>query len=200
MKYWYAVYTKPNCEKLVATWLEEYAGLEVYLPEVDTNGDNKETQRHPFFPCYLFVRMDLGEVQKSKWQWTRGLRSLVSFGGQPAAIPEDIIDLLQHKLAAINTGGTVAQSTYRRGDSVRLKDGPFRDMIAVFDTMIQPEERVRVLLKAMGRYYRLNVSPDSLEKVEQTARGKRPRGTRGSRGRGRPIKREERAAHSRPAH
>lgn len=188
MKRWYAVFTKPRCEYLVAGRLKQ-ADLEVFLPEMTLSANGKDIQRQPFFPCYLFVRLNLSKVSLSRWRWMHGVRSFVSFDGQPAEVPEGIIELLQHKLAGANGSEASRGARFRKGDSVRVKDGPFRNEIAIFDGSSRSEERVRVLLEVMGRYHRLNVAAHNLEKVQTRPETKYPRGTRGSRGRGRSIQR-----------
>jgi transcriptional antiterminator RfaH len=187
LKRWYAVFTKPRCEYLVAGRLRQ-VNPEVYLPEIAVSRDGGTVQRRPFFPCYLFVRLDLGNVNVSRWRWMHGIQSLVSFDGQPAEVPDGIIQLIRHKLADADSSPT-RLTQFRKGDSVRLKEGPFRNELAIFDGPSQPEERVRVLLEVMGRYHRLNVAAHNLEKVQTMPETLYPKGTRGSRGRGRSIRR-----------
>lgn len=190
MERWYAVYTKPNCEYIVASRLAEHAGLEVYLPEIAVDDGTEAKQRRPFFPCYLFVRLDLRKVSASKWQWMRGLRYFVSFEGRPCAIPADVIRLMRRKLAEQNSDLTIPEVRFEKGDNVRIKEGPFCDMVAIFDGSRRSEERVRILLSMMGRYYRLKIPAANLEKVETASETGHSRRGRGTRGRGRRIKKE----------
>jgi hypothetical protein len=81
---------------------------------------------------------------------------------------------------------------FEPGDVVRIKEGPFEDMLAIFDKEISPDGRVQVLLTALNRSVRLSIPGSDLEKTSKEAEekngtaGKRPRRTRG---RGRPIRR-----------
>ena len=81
----------------------------------------------------------------------------------------------------LNNRGKSAQARFKPGEPVRLKDGPFKEMLALFDGPVAPAEWVHVLLQTMNRSMRLRVAAASLEKVEpevQTGQ-KRPRRTRG---------------------
>ncbi|MDX1521220.1 MAG: transcription termination/antitermination NusG family protein, partial [Anaerolineae bacterium] len=89
MEQWYALHTKPNSERLVATLMTE-AGIEVYLPELETRGVTGFKPK-PFFPCYLFIKSDFSVVGLSTVRWTPGLRTIVSFDDRPISVPEDVI-------------------------------------------------------------------------------------------------------------
>ncbi|NJN99132.1 MAG: hypothetical protein HC875_36085 [Anaerolineales bacterium] len=77
--------------------------------------------------------------------------------------------------------------SFKPGDTVRIKSGPFEDMLAQFDSPTTPAERVQVLLELLGRFCRVKVNVADLEKADPQPEpiiAKRPRR---SRGRGRPI-------------
>ena len=84
---WYALYTKHQHEKAVARNLS-CKGFEVFLPLYAAARNWKDRIKLlslPLFPCYVFLRGDLG--RRLDIITTPGIHALVSNGGQPAAIP-----------------------------------------------------------------------------------------------------------------
>ena len=53
---WILLYTKPYKERQVQDRLRA-ADIEVYLPEIMVE-QQSGTKKKPFFPCYLFSRVD----------------------------------------------------------------------------------------------------------------------------------------------
>jgi transcriptional antiterminator RfaH len=178
MEQWYTLYTKANAEYKVVSYLREH-GIEVYLPEVPVPA-RKTTQKQPLFPCYLFAQLDLTDGNPSLWRWTPGLRRLVSYGDQPIPLPPELINVMKLKLAQRNTAASQSHP-YQVGDIVRIKEGPFKDMLAVFDGPMTPSKRVHVLLTALGQYRRLRLDPAYLETAptKSVAKSNRRRRTRG---------------------
>jgi transcriptional antiterminator RfaH len=187
MDQWYTLYTKPNVEYQVVTALQQ-RGIQTYLPETKSLKVRQGRGRRPFFPCYLFARVDLEAVGLSRVQWTPGLRRIVAFDNWPVPLPDEVINLIQRKLDGINAVGGWPAHTFQPGDPVRITDGPLQGLLAVFEGPTTPAERVRVLLNILGHASRVHVPVAGLEKAIATAEMpmlKRPRRTRG---RGRRIK------------
>lgn len=185
MEQWYTLYTKPNAEYQVAAALQQRQ-LQVYLPEIEAARRGRP-QHLPFFPCYLFVKIDFETVGYPFVRWTPGLRRIVSFGDRPAALPDSLIGLMQQQLYR-PAGRGQRRYDFEPGDPVRIVDGPFGDMVAIFDGSVQASERVRVLLTVLGRVSRLEIEAARLEKAPAGAGPPPPHPPRRTRGRGRPIR------------
>jgi transcription antitermination factor NusG len=104
MEQWYTLYTKPNSEYQVANTLERQ-GIHTYLPELESPKTQHKSGRKPFFPCYLFTRIDFTKVGLSRLQWTPGLRRVVAFDDQPVPLPDEVINLIRRKLGELNAAG-----------------------------------------------------------------------------------------------
>lgn len=148
--HWFALYTKPHKEYAVRDRLRGL-GVEAYLPEVLVavrRRDRRPTK--PFFPHYLFARFNPHGERMARVRWTPGLRRIVTAQGQPMPVPDAVIAALQRRLA------TMAEATetepFREGDEVRIVEGPFSGLEAVFDKRLSPEGRVRVFLQLMSRW------------------------------------------------
>jgi transcriptional antiterminator RfaH len=187
MEQWYAVHTKVHQERRVAALLARHE-IETFLPLV-THPDKQTANLIAFFPGYLFMHVDYTAANPTLWRWTPGFRYVVSAGERPIPIADEVIAMLAHRLEsyAVEGDGRRTKLPYVQGDLVRIKRGPFRDMVGIFDGPNDPNQRVRVLLESMQKSMRVRISPDDLEKAEAPEQKNRDRLPRRSRGRGRPI-------------
>ena len=189
MERWYVLHTKTQAEKRVVSALNQ-RGLTVYLPMIQATADGVSKQsvkREPLFPGYLFAMFDLNAGNPAHWKWVPGLRYMVSFGGIAVTVPDEIIGAIERKICKLQANSAERNAPFKPGDVVRIQDGPFADMLAVFERSCTPGKRVEILLEALDRFYKLKIAPDKLEKVPDSVQmgKKRPRRTRG---RGRPIR------------
>jgi transcriptional antiterminator RfaH len=181
MEHWYTLHTKPNAEYQVAAALRR-RGIQAFLPEIESPNRRHKGRRRPFFPCYLFIKVDLERAGVSCVQWTPGLRRVVAFDGRPMPLSDEAIDLIRRKLEDFNAAGGWRDDTFRPGETVRISDGPLQGMLAIFEGPSTPSERVRVLLTFLGHARRVQLSAADLEKAppkSQLPASKRPRRTRG---------------------
>jgi len=75
-----------------------------------------------------------------------GASNLVSFDGEPASVPDLLIDTLRKHVDRYNKVLQNKNKNFQAGDEVLILDGPFVGYEAVFDTNISGEDRVRVFL------------------------------------------------------
>jgi transcriptional antiterminator RfaH len=191
MENWYVLHSKPNAEYQVANALKG-RGIQTYLPEIEAPKARLGRKRQPFFPCYLFVRVDLEAVGLSQVQWIPGLRRIVACGDQPTSVANEVIELIQRSLGEMEASGGLAGHTFKPGDTVRITDGPMQGMLAVFERPTTPSERVQVLLTFLGHANRVWVPVTDLEKVTPESNGPASECSerrRRTRGRGRRIQR-----------
>jgi transcriptional antiterminator RfaH len=193
MKQWYAIYTKPRAEKMVAAFLQN-RGVETFLPEgcLTSNALSTSSGQEILFPCYLFVNMSLHREGVSFLQWVPGVRSIVSFDGLPTVIPETIINDIKRTLKHLpETACWESTNPLQPGMAVRIVSGPFYDMLATVDRPLSSGERVQVLLYVLGRLNRVQIDKQVLELVPahegELAKKRLPRRPRRTRGRGRYI-------------
>lgn len=161
MKSWYALFTKPRREQQVGEILSE-KDIETYVPIIQVRRRGRTVER-PFFPRYMFIRVDFDEVGLSEVKWTPGLTRIISFGGAPTPVPEAIIETLKERLEDIKSGGTY--SPFKKGDKVRIKSGPLQDFDAVFDEHLSSADRVRILVNMLGNLRRAEIDVGDIERV-----------------------------------
>jgi transcriptional antiterminator RfaH len=82
---------------------------------------------------------------------TRGVLRVVSFGGRPVAIPDEVIEYLYDGLTAVEEQGGL-----RKGETVHIQDGPFRGIEGIFQAY-DGEERAIVLISFMQKQQAVKV-------------------------------------------
>jgi transcription antitermination factor NusG len=166
---WYALRSKPRKEDVVWRQLR-LDGVEVFYPRLRVNPVNPRSKKiKPYFPGYLFVYIDIEQTGISRFQWMPHTIGLVSFGGEPAHVPENLIIELQKRVAEIAEAGGEVFDGLKAGDKVRISNGPFQGYEAIFDARVSGTERVRVLLELLTNKRRvpIELSSGSIEKKKK---------------------------------
>ncbi len=148
---WYALQSHPHKEAALASHLQSN-GYAVFYPRLKVNPVNPRARKvRPYFPGYLFIQVDLEKTGVSTFQWMPQARGLVSFGGDPAVVPESLIHAIRRRVEEINLAGGETLEGLHPGDAVTIEHGPFSGYEAIFDSRLPGSERVRVLLKMLSR-------------------------------------------------
>ncbi len=158
---WCVLHTKPHKERQVCD-LVENKGYEAYLPVVQVRKRGKE-RGEPFFSCYLFARLN-GHLDYRSIRWLPGLRAIISFGDQPAVVPDAVVSDIKRRLAEVDKRGYLA-SQFKPGDRVAIDSGPLAGFKGVFQESLSSRDRAKVLVDFMGRWTRCEVGIDYLEKA-----------------------------------
>ncbi len=154
MKQWYVLRSKPKREASAAAVLER-AEIEVYLPQISTQRERAVPSLVPFFPSYLFARLDpdRGELQMARY--AQGIMYVVSYGEEPCPVPDDLVSLIKERLAS--SRGLVPAVEFRQGDRVLVTAGALRDVEAIFDRHLSATGRVQVLVQMLQRLCRVDL-------------------------------------------
>lgn len=168
--YWYALQSHPHKETVLANHLQE-SGFEVFYPRLRVNPVNPRARKvRPYFPGYLFVHVDLETAGLSTFQWMPHARGLVSFGGEPAIVPDSLIHAIRRRVQEINLAGGENLDGLQPGDEVIIEHGPFSGYEAILDHKLPGSERVRVLLKMLSRQQvPLELSAGSIRKRKKSS-------------------------------
>lgn len=147
--HWYAYRSHPGKEELLWSQLLS-RGFDGFYPCLRVHPVNPRAKKvRPYFPGYLFLRVDVEAVGISTFQWMPYGTGLVCFGGEPAVIPDPLVSAVRQHLARAAELGKPPR-LYQRGDAVRIHAGAFVGYDAIFDSCLSGDERVRVLLKMIG--------------------------------------------------
>jgi transcription antitermination factor NusG len=137
---WYALYTCARHEKRVAEQIER-RNFPCFLPlyrSVRRWKDRRKELELALFPGYVFVRMSL--VNKLQVLDLPGVVRLVSFKGQPAALPAEEIEALRDRLSG--QFKIEPHSYIHTGRRVRVRSGPMEGMEGI---VVRRKNRCRVI-------------------------------------------------------
>ena len=166
---WYLVYTQPKRELLAKQHLQNQH-YTVFLPQSKVikkvRGVKKE-QLEPFFPRYLFIRLDAGTDDWGPIRSTIGVVGLVRFGGVAARVPTELVQRLQQQADEISVVHHSDRFALQPGDRCRIVDGPFIGHEVSF-TAMSAKERAFVILEIASQYSKIDISAQSLEKISPT--------------------------------
>lgn len=160
---WIAVATHANAEGKAIQHLERQ-GYECYCPFTRVRSRRYrrgETVKRPFFPGYLFVRLDRTRDQWRPIMHSRGVRSVVRFGEQLGVVPAGVVESL---IARERNGGLEPPPAAERleaGQRISLSGTLFDDFAGTV-LSIDARDRVCVLLELMQRTVKLVVPSDSV--------------------------------------
>ena len=160
---WIAVATHPNAERQAVQHLNRQ-GFECYCPCICVqrrHARRSKMVQRPFFPGYLFVRLDRTRDQWRPIMHSRGVRTVVRFGERLGIVPQGIIESL---LAREEGGGLKPPPAVQRlevGQRVTLNGTLFDDFVCTVQS-IEPRDRVCVLLELMQHTVRMVVPSENV--------------------------------------
>ena len=161
---WYAIRIKVNREREVEKRLCDL-GLEIFQPWMRARrriGSKYHWVQVPLFPGYMFCLLDMVLSGKAV-RYAPGVKDFLVFGSRLAEVGEEIIRGLRERCP-----GGVAQIDPVRakpGDMVRINEGPFSGLEAIFEQKLKGSERVAVLLEILGRQTRIVLPSETIAKV-----------------------------------
>jgi transcriptional antiterminator RfaH len=155
MSFWAAAQLETHRERLALHFLG-LNGFTTYAPRIRAQ---RVTPTHRgegsawLFPGYAFVWI---ELQWHAARWAPGVLRLVCNGGsEPAKVPVSVIDGLK---ARERNGYVVLPqpSGLKRGDKVRITQGPFNQHLAIYEGM-RGQQRVEAMLTFLGAQQRITL-------------------------------------------
>jgi len=147
---WYVLRSKPLRE--TALWQQAVSqGFDVFYPRIPVAAVNPRSRKIvPYFPGYMFVRVDLEQVGPSTFQWMPNAHGLICFDDTPADVPDALVDAIRAQVNASMAAGGELICGLKQGDCVTIRSGPFAGYNAIFDAQISGSDRVRVLLALLN--------------------------------------------------
>lgn len=159
---WYLVKTKPLNEPRVFARLTE-AGYETLFPKIlKKNRRTGQMVSRPFFPTYLFVRFVAEQTRTIRY--TRGVAKVVSFGPLPEEVNPEIVDAVRGRMDGEGFITLIqAPVTWKRGERIRIGEGPLAGIDAIFLEELPDRERVVLLLDAISSF-KVTIGKDAIER------------------------------------
>lgn len=161
---WFAVHTLPHREFGAAKQLE-FQGYRPFLPlhwKTVRHARRFRTIKAPFFPRYLFLRLNLARDRWRSVNGTFGVSRLVMAGDLPMPVPHGIVEALAE---ITDSGGVLTFSSLMQpGQKVRILTGPFAERIGEL-RHADDKNRVQILLDVMGVQVTVRATTQALAPV-----------------------------------
>jgi transcriptional antiterminator NusG len=158
-KKWYVIHTYSGHEERVKKNLEQRikfmdSGNEIFqvvIPtedEIEVRGGRRRTVTRKILPGYVLVQMNMDEHSWGVVRNTPGVTGFVGSGNVPTPLEENEVSEILKQMTADTPKVKVG---YRKGQSVRVTDGPFIDFVGVVDEINMEKGKLKVLLSLFGQ-------------------------------------------------
>ena len=158
-KRWFVVHTYSGYEERVKTNLEQRIKSmdadaeisEVTIPteeEIEVRNGQRQTVTKKILPGYVLVWMKMSDQSWNIVRNTAGVTGFVGSGNKPVPLEEEEVDRILKQMASEVPKVKVG---FRKGQSVRVSDGPFTDFVGLVDEISTGKGKVKVLLSLFGR-------------------------------------------------
>lgn len=156
---WYIIHTYVGHEEKVKNKLLQRiksmdAGnkiLNVEIPkenEIEIRSGQRRTVEKKMFPGYLLVRMSMDHESWKVVRETPGVTGFVGDGKEATPLEENEANrILKQK----EEGVAQVKIRFKKGENVRVVDGPFTDFIGTVDEINMSKGKVKVMLTLFGR-------------------------------------------------
>lgn len=157
---WYAIHTYSGYEEAVARYLKqrvESLAMEdkifsVIVPKekkIKVKGGRRYTVEEKIYPGYVLVEMTLSE---DSWYVVRNTPRVTGFVGtdntRPTPLSKEEVDLL---LARMGRDESKFKVDFRRGELVKVIDGPFKDYDGKVTEVDDEKGRIKIAVPIFGR-------------------------------------------------
>ncbi len=158
-KKWYVVHTYSGYEERVKKNLEQRvkfmdSGNDVFqivIPteeEVEVRSGRRRTVTKKILPGYVLVQMKMTDQSWNVVRNTPGVTGFVGSAGKPTQLREDEVSEILKQMASETPR---VKAGFRKGQSVRVVDGPFIDFVGVVDEINTEKGKLKVLLSLFGQ-------------------------------------------------
>ena len=158
-KKWFVIHTYSGHEERVKKNLEQRIKFmdaageisKVEIPteqEIEVRGGRRRTVTRKILPGYVLVEMRMNENSWNVVRNTPGVTGFVGSGNTPTPLQEKEVSEILKQMAAEAPKVKVG---FRKGQSVRVTDGPFVEFVGTVDEINMEKGKVKVLLSLFGQ-------------------------------------------------
>ncbi len=156
---WYVVHcysghenkVKYNLEQRIETMQLHDQIFQIVVPtedEIEVREGKRRTVERRVFPGYILVQMILDDDSWYAVRNTPGVTGFVGMGNRPTPLR---VEEVQAILKRMEADAPKIKVTFKRGQKVRIIDGPFNEFIGMVDDLDMERAKVRVLVSFFGR-------------------------------------------------
>jgi transcriptional antiterminator NusG len=116
--------------------------------EIEVKDGKRKIVERRVFPGYILVNMIMSEESWYVVRNTPGVTSFVGMGNEPIPLrPEEVAKIIKR----MEADAPRIRLTFRKGERVRITDGPFNEFRGTVDEIDMDRAKVRVMVNFFGR-------------------------------------------------
>jgi len=158
-RHWYAIHTYAGYENAVARNLKQRIDslnmqdkiFNVVVPiekKIKIKGNKRVEEEEKIYPGYILVDMTVTDDSWFVVRNTPRVTGFVGAGVYPVPLSQSEIDLL---LGRMDTQTVTHEVSFLVGESVKIVDGPFKDLEGKISEIDSEKGKVRVMVLMFGR-------------------------------------------------
>ena len=158
-KQWFVVHTYSGYEDRVKKNLVQRIKfmdggdeiLQVVIPteeEIEVRSGQRRNVTKKTLPGYVLIQMRMSDQSWNIVRNTPGVTGFVGTGNKPTPLAEEEVNQI---LTQMTAEAPKVKVGFRKGQSIRVTDGPFIDFVGVVDDISPEKGKVKVLLSLFGR-------------------------------------------------
>ncbi len=164
VKSWYVVKVQSGREDTIKEGLlkrVKMQGLEDHFGEIivpsekvsEIKGGKKKVTERKFYPGYIMVNM---AITDQTWYLVRSIPGVGDFvgggpGQPPVAMAQYEVDKMLGQAAAKTDDQPKLKISFEKGETVKIKEGPFENFEGSVDEVLEGKGLVRVMVEIFGR-------------------------------------------------
>jgi transcription termination/antitermination protein NusG len=179
---WYVLRVASNKEDQVRDALERKVKIEqleervgrVLVPtqrEKRVRGGTSRVYHRKLYPGYVFVEMATdsdGRIPENVWfviKETTGVGDFIGSGGKPSPMPLPDVEKMLAATIKPEEGPALANLAFKKGDKVKVTEGPFENFEGSVDEINTQKGTVRVIVAIFGRPTPIEIEYWQLEQL-----------------------------------
>lgn len=177
-KKWYVVHTYSGSEekakqglldRIKARQMESRFG-QIFVPRSATetvlkSGKKKRVEKTSF-PGYILVEMDFDDSTSLLVRETPKITGFVGNAKQPRPMSDaEVLRLTSPEAVEAQKAAVTAEVNFRKGESVKVKDGPFTNFDGIIDEVRADKMKLRILVSIFGRETPVELDYGQVEKI-----------------------------------
>ena len=180
--HWYVLRVASNREDQVRDALDRKVKIEklednigrLLVPtqkEKRLKGGNARVYYRKLYPGYVFVEMATmsdGSIPENVWfviKETTGVGDFIGSGGKPSPMPMHEVEKMLAAAIKPEDQPTLANLNFKKGDKVKIREGPFENFEGLVDEIDTQKGKVRVIVTIFGRATPIEIEYWQLEQI-----------------------------------
>ena len=179
---WYVLRVASNKEDQVREALERKVKIEQLEPHVGrilvptqrekrVRGGTSRVYHRKLYPGYVFVEMATdndGRIPENVWfiiKETTGVGDFIGSGGKPSPMPIPDVEKMLAAAVRPEESPALANLAFKKGDRVKVNEGPFENFEGTVDEINTQKGTVRVIVMIFGRPTPIEIEYWQLEQI-----------------------------------